>query len=177
MSKSFFSYLLTKVYLVFHFIIRKRSSKTIFQNYDDKDFYLKNKLIREDNFEIILSSGIELKDFNLKAKRDNQEFTFICISRLILQKGILNFIEAAQIWANKNVTQWKQNTRYIHGEICNQDNLIELSYLLSGKIGKDVFDLLSLQVNGKVSLQLESWVSDRYSLLDGVSTGKSKNVG
>jgi len=78
-------------------------------------------------------------------------------------------IKSAQIWAKKHVPKWKENSRYIHGEICSKNNLIELSYLLSGKIGKDVFDLLSLNFNRNLNLKLNMWMSDKFKILDEIS--------
>lgn len=101
MSKGIFSYLLRMVYFTLHFIVRKRISQTIFQNTDDRDIYLSKKLINSSNHKLILSSGIELNNIEHIAKRNNKQYTFICVARLVYEKGIINLIEAARICANK----------------------------------------------------------------------------
>jgi len=50
---------------------------------------------------MILSSGIELKNISQVASRNNTEFTFICVARLVYEKGIINLIEAARICHDK----------------------------------------------------------------------------
>ncbi|TYA58937.1 glycosyltransferase [Formosa maritima] len=102
MDYSFFGYLLRRFYFILHSVVKKRVFMTVFQNNDDKKLYLKKKLINPDKFEIILSSGIELNNKIVKAKRDNTKFTFICVSRLVYEKGIVNFLEAAKICKTKN---------------------------------------------------------------------------
>ena len=128
-----------------HFIIRNRPSVTIFQNHDDKDFFLRNKLITSENFEIILSSGIELNNFNLRAKRNNEIFTFICVSRLLLQKGILNYLEAAKICKEKGyyfkfilVGPLEEDSEYLNLNVIKNNGVVNW-------LGHrdDVLDLLS----------------------------------
>lgn len=101
MSSSFFSFVLRQVYVFLHFIVRHRVNMTTFQNTDDRDIYLNKKLIDQSNHTLILSSGIELDEIKLQAKRHNTPFTFICVARLVYEKGIVNLIEAARICADK----------------------------------------------------------------------------
>lgn len=101
MSRTIFSAILRKLYILLHSIIKKRVHNTIFQNFDDKNLYLQHKLIHSNNYEIILSSGIELKSITEKAKRNNDPFTFICVARLVYEKGIINYLEAAKICQSK----------------------------------------------------------------------------
>ncbi len=86
-------------------------------------------------------------------------------------------LKSAQEWMAKNIPLWDKESRYIHGQICNHSNLLELSYDLSGKVGKDIFDLLSLNCGGKVSLKLEHWVTDRIIILDSIAKNSSVNHG
>jgi len=101
MSKRISSFILRRVYFGLHTIIKKRVSQTIFQNTDDRDLYLSKRLITEANHSMILSSGIELKNISQVASRNNTEFTFICVARLVYEKGIINLIEAARICHDK----------------------------------------------------------------------------
>jgi glycosyltransferase involved in cell wall biosynthesis len=101
MSNSIFSIILRNVYYLLHYIIRNRVSMTIFQNTDDKDVFLNKGLVNQKNLNLILSSGIELKNIKKRAKRNNERFTFICVARLVYEKGILNLIEAARICADQ----------------------------------------------------------------------------
>ena len=101
MSKSVFSSVLRGVYKMLHLKVKNRVYKTIFQNLDDRDIYLKNNLVKKKNYTVIYSSGIDLTEFKEKASRTNQVFTFICVARLVYEKGIINYLEAARIIKNK----------------------------------------------------------------------------
>src|SRR5690554_154885 len=101
MSQSLFSYVLRKVYIMLHTLVKNRITNTIFQNEDDKDLFLKHNLISNSNYSLILSSGIELKQITQRANRNNKPFTFICVARLVYEKGIINLLEAARICNDK----------------------------------------------------------------------------
>lgn len=146
MSKTLFSLILRQVYVVLHYIVRNRVSTTVFQNTDDRDIYLNKKLINNDNHELILSSGIELKHITQSAKRHNSPFTFICVARLVYEKGIINLIEAARICQNKGynfkyqiVGPLEENSKRLNEDILKQyDDIVD-------RLGSrnDVMDLLT----------------------------------
>ncbi len=81
---------------------------TIFQNTDNYNYFLENNLIEKENSGVVKSSGINLKDYSIPVKEEcknklrielsinEMEPTFVLISRLIKQKGVLNYLEAAQ---------------------------------------------------------------------------------
>ena len=145
MSKSLLNLILRKVYIMLHFKIRRRVYKTIFQNSDDKDIYHKYKLINNENQEIIYSSGIELKEITEQAKRHNEPFTFICVARLVYEKGIINLLEAARICSNKGysfkyilVGPLEENSKKLNATILEQyEDIVDW-------LGErnDVYDLL-----------------------------------
>lgn len=85
------------IYIFLHFIVRKKVRYTTFQNKEDKDIFIKNKLITEQNYRMIYGSGIDLNEIQKLASRDSNPFTVICVSRLIFEKGILDYLEAAKI--------------------------------------------------------------------------------
>ena len=127
MSQSLSSAILRKVYLFLHTLVKSRVYKTIFQNEDDKDLYLKNHLISNNNYNIILSSGIELNEITQRARRNNKQFTFICVARLVYEKGIVNLLEAARILSNKGysfkyllVGPLEENSKKLNKDILSQ---------------------------------------------------------
>ncbi|MCX7549504.1 glycosyltransferase [Xanthomarina sp. F2636L] len=127
MSKSLFSAILRKVYLFLHTLVKNRVNNTIFQNEDDKNLYLKYNLISNSNYSLILSSGIELKKITQRAKRNNLTFTFICVARLVYEKGIINLLEAARICSNKGykfkyllVGPLEENSKKLNKNILSQ---------------------------------------------------------
>lgn len=82
---------------------------TIFQNSDNYNFFVNSKLTCKSKSIVIKSSGINLKEYSNKVDDSTKsnlltkyvEFenstTFILVSRLIKQKGILNYLEAAKL--------------------------------------------------------------------------------
>lgn len=89
------------LYIFLHYIIRKKVAHTTFQNKEDRDIFLNHKLITQSNHSMIYGSGIDLKNIKSIAPRKGNPFTAICVSRLIYEKGIVNFLEAAKICKEK----------------------------------------------------------------------------
>ncbi|MBQ0786065.1 MAG: glycosyltransferase [Oceanihabitans sp.] len=145
MSNSLFSFFLRKVYYTLHRSVKHRVFSTVFQNYDDKNLYQSHQLITDKNFQLIFSSGIELKNINTIAKRNNTPFTFICVARLVYEKGIINLLEASRICKDKGhdfkillVGPLEENSKRLNQDILNQYK--DIVDMLGSR--NDVFDLL-----------------------------------
>jgi glycosyltransferase involved in cell wall biosynthesis len=72
------------------------ANKVFFQNPDDLKLFLDKGLVPADAVDILPGSGIDLKRFQPVAFRRNETFTFLLISRLITDKGVLEYIEAVR---------------------------------------------------------------------------------
>ena len=69
-----------------------------FQNDDDKAFFLKSKIIKKTNTDVLPGSGININEFVPQDKTYKEApFTFLLISRLIHDKGILEYINAIKM--------------------------------------------------------------------------------
>ena len=79
------------------------ATKVFFQNQDDVTLFLENKLIKPEVCELVPGSGIELAAFNPVSSKPNSVFTFLLISRVIYDKGIVEYIEAIQLLKAKGV--------------------------------------------------------------------------
>jgi glycosyltransferase involved in cell wall biosynthesis len=89
--------------------IKSKVDFTVFQNSDDAMYFIENSLTKKSKSAIIKSSGIDLKKFatsvdkqrverlrdELSIKRDKK--TFILVSRMVKQKGILTYLKSAKI--------------------------------------------------------------------------------
>ena len=90
-----------KIKKIIIFILYKialfKSDKVIFQNVYDMQYFVKNKLVNKSKCVLIQGSGINTKLFKYKPlrKNTNSDLVFLCISRLILHKGINEYIKAA----------------------------------------------------------------------------------
>src|SRR5882762_6942607 len=72
------------------------ASKVFFQNPDDLSLFLDKKLVAPEKTDLIPGSGIDLDKFQPVAFKRNSSFTFLLISRLITDKGVLEYVKAVK---------------------------------------------------------------------------------
>ena len=89
------------VYRLLHGLVKNRVSHTTFQNDEDWGYFLENRLVTQANSSLILGSGIEIEENRTAAPRANEQPVFICVARLVYEKGIINYLEAAKICRDK----------------------------------------------------------------------------
>lgn len=70
--------------------------KVFFQNPDDLNLFIDKKLVPKSSVDLLPGSGIDLEKFIPVPFQRNAEFTFLLISRLITDKGVLEYVEAVQ---------------------------------------------------------------------------------
>ena len=68
--------------------------KVFFQNPDDRTLFVDKKLVAPATTDLVPGSGIDLTRFAPSDFNRNKTFTFLLVSRLITDKGVLEFIEA-----------------------------------------------------------------------------------
>lgn len=73
----------------------KYSKKVMFQNRDDVALFLNNRIIKKDKVVMINGSGVNLEHFVCTELPENT--AFLCTSRLIRDKGVVEYLEAAKI--------------------------------------------------------------------------------
>lgn len=146
-----------------------------FQNQEDETFFIKEKLIRKKSSDVIAGSGIDLDRFPKGPLPKNKKFTFLLVSRLIHDKGILEYVEAIEHLKTKGVDARFQllgpkdvlHKRGIASEIVDsweKNNVLE--YLGST-------DDVRPFINGADCLVLPSYREGTpRSLLEGASTGR-----
>jgi glycosyltransferase involved in cell wall biosynthesis len=91
---------LSKILVFLYKFALKRSSCVFFQNQDDRYLFLQKKVVRFEQSLLLPGSGVDLKKFQSTGKLkqiDSAQFSFIFIGRLINDKGINEYIEAAKI--------------------------------------------------------------------------------
>lgn len=71
--------------------------KVYFQNKSDLTLFLENNMIRKEISELVPGSGIDLEHFPACEFNRNSRFTFLMISRIIVDKGVYEYIEAIRI--------------------------------------------------------------------------------
>jgi glycosyltransferase involved in cell wall biosynthesis len=69
-------------------------NKVLFQNDEDLDLFIRDRLISMEKTDLIPGSGLDLQKFTPREKRKNEKFVFLLVSRLIYDKGIVEYINA-----------------------------------------------------------------------------------
>ena len=80
-----------------------KSSKVFFQNSDDRDLFVENTLVSFDKCDLVPGSGIDTDKFKpIKLeKKDDDTFKFLLIARMLWDKGVGEYVEAAKIIKEK----------------------------------------------------------------------------
>ncbi len=86
----------TKIAKFLYKFSQKRATKVFFQNNDDLELFLKNKLITKTKCKVIPGSGVNTQKFKPVLKIGVVEnFQFLFIGRLLYDKGIREYVEAS----------------------------------------------------------------------------------
>jgi glycosyltransferase involved in cell wall biosynthesis len=85
----------------------KGSSCVFFQNKEDEAMMIRNNIVKQ-NYALIPGSGVNLKEYEYKLFPSETQITFIFIGRIMKDKGIDQFLEAAKKISHKN-----KNTRFL----------------------------------------------------------------
>lgn len=79
----------------------KNTRHTFFFNTDDMRKFLAKKFITGQDFSRIKGYGVDLEKFKPITKKSSDHFTFLMISRLLYDKGIQEYVEAAKSLKSK----------------------------------------------------------------------------
>jgi len=88
--------LVSAVAILLYKISFRFAKKVFFQNSDDLKLFIDRGLVPQHAVDLLPGSGIDLKKFQPMPFKRNPKFTFLLISRLITDKGILEYIEAVK---------------------------------------------------------------------------------
>lgn len=86
---------------ILRFSNKRKNTITIFQNNEDKEFFLSNKALSEHQIRIIRGSGVDLREFAYVEPPTNYPIKVIFTSRMVKEKGVSDIIDAAKILKEK----------------------------------------------------------------------------
>ena len=98
--------LVSRVAVTLYKIAFRFPKKIFFQNKDDRDLFIEKNIVSSDVCDLLPGSGInteEFKPLSLNGQKNDKPFTFLLISRLIYDKGILEYIEAIDKLKNQGI--------------------------------------------------------------------------
>jgi glycosyltransferase involved in cell wall biosynthesis len=88
--------LVSKIAIMLYKLTFRFPKKVFFQNPEDLQLFLNMKLVPVQTADLLPGSGIDLEKFKPIEFNRNKSFTFLMISRLITDKGVLEYIEAVK---------------------------------------------------------------------------------
>ncbi len=89
---------ITRVVKGLYRLALRRSHTVFFQNEDDRRVFVDNKLVAPDRTALVPGSGIDLQRFKpAEVPRRRQGFRFLLIARLLYDKGVGEFVDAARL--------------------------------------------------------------------------------
>lgn len=93
---------ITKVVKSLYKYSLSKSSKVFFQNNDDKELFIINKLVQKNKCDLLPGSGIDTNKFMpLEYEKSDNIFRFLLIARMLWDKGIGEYVAAAKIIKQK----------------------------------------------------------------------------
>lgn len=92
----------TKIAKLLYRFSQKKVAKIFFQNNDDLNLFIQNKLIDKTKVQVIPGSGVNTSRFiSSEEKKVGSDFQFLFIGRLLYDKGILEYIDAVKLLKEK----------------------------------------------------------------------------
>lgn len=80
----------------FKFISRQARTTFIFQNRDDQTLFIANKFIRREQARIIYGAGVCMRAYHPLPLPKGESGVVVLASRLLVDKGVIEFVQAAQ---------------------------------------------------------------------------------
>jgi glycosyltransferase involved in cell wall biosynthesis len=93
--------LVSKISKLLYKIAFKKVHQVWFLNDDDRQTFLHHKLVDEQKTFVLKGEGIDLDRFQISSLQKNMPATFLLIARMLWDKGVGEFVEAARIIKQK----------------------------------------------------------------------------
>lgn len=92
---------LARVVSTLYRIALRRSSVVFFQNRDDRKLFVSEGIVAENKARLLPGSGIDLATFTASDRPPSGDFRFLLIGRLLRDKGVYEYVEAARMVREK----------------------------------------------------------------------------
>lgn len=125
----------------------KRAKHVFFQNSNDLNVLTAANIVNANKCSVIPGSGIDLNDFKFceKEHKKNEPFIFIFASRLLIEKGIKDFLSAAA-----EISSSKKNHREVKFIICGIHEELDRRYI-SKELLSNFLDCENINYIGNVN--------------------------
>lgn len=92
--------LVTRIVRLLYRTALRRSTTVFFQNPHDRELFVQQRMVRRDRTALLPGSGIDLNDFT-PLPEVNGPFAFLMIARLLRDKGVVEYVDAARMVRKK----------------------------------------------------------------------------
>jgi len=96
-KKSFITLILYQLYK----LSVSRCDHIFFQNKYDTELFKLKKILTHNNYSLLPGSGIDIHHFYPQEKKTSENFVFLMVARLIKDKGVLEYLQAAELIKNR----------------------------------------------------------------------------
>lgn len=132
---------LKKLLIILYKIGLKKSAKVFFQNTHDKKTLIENGIVQS-KYEVLPGSGVNLIEYKPVPFPETEAIRFIFVGRIMKDKGINEYLEAAKIIKEK----YKEKVNFdLVGFIENTEN--ELKEKIDQFVKKEIINYLGYQSN------------------------------
>ena len=98
--------LITQIVKLLYKVSLTCSSFIFFQNSDDRQSFIDANLVSLKKCDILPGSGVDTNKFYPTVRSNNNTFRFLMVARLIRDKGLNEFIEAAKLLKENGIEFW-----------------------------------------------------------------------
>ena len=82
---------------------RYKENRVIFENSEDMNFFIRQKIVNKNDARLIRGAGVEIDYKFKKKKKVSKVVTISLVARMLRDKGIFEFVEAAKILKKRNI--------------------------------------------------------------------------
>lgn len=93
--------LTAKIAKALYKISQRKADKIFFQNDDDRNLFLSNHIASPDITDRLPGSGVDLSRFTVQKAEDDGKTRFLLIARMLYEKGIEHYVDAARYLTRK----------------------------------------------------------------------------
>lgn len=115
----------TKIAKFLYKFSQKRATKIFFQNQDDFKMFIDEKLVQKEKCDVLPGSGVDIEKFMPVEKEDDGIFRFLLIGRMLWDKGVGEYVEAANII--KSLELKNENYNKIEFELLGELGVLNLT--------------------------------------------------
>ena len=92
------------VTIMYFFALRFSKAVVIFQNVDDKNYFVNNKLVSKERSHVILGSGVDVDYYKpININKSEGKIKLLYFGRMLWDKGLLNLVEASSMLKARNL--------------------------------------------------------------------------